>query len=344
MSCTSEPKIRSIVGLTHFRDLRSLRTGLMATVIGELGTPFPVRLYERSRKTAPWAMMESYSFAAQKDCIPSGDHRETDDLITADRRKVDIAILDQVSNSKVVIFDETVDGRPRTIFPIYAGNQLLSVLIIEVNLQLNEQAIIDTILQVYANLFFLLKNSIQDSLTGLLNRQIFDTNIQKMDNIISNTRRDGDDDVDCCLAFLDIDHFKRVNDKFGHLYGDEVLVLFANLMKEFFRDSDDKYRYGGEEFVVILKGVSLEVAIKLLDKFREKVASYLFPQVGQVTVSIGVTYADKSVPMVTVIERADKAVYHSKDQGRNRVTDWEALVNQTKGETQEVIKSDISLF
>ncbi|MBL4869233.1 MAG: GGDEF domain-containing protein [Pseudomonadales bacterium] len=345
MNYANDPKFKSIVGLTQFRDLRGLRTGLVATIIGEIGTDFPTRLYERSSKTTAWSVVEFYNIAAQEKLISSRSHQEMDDLFTSGQREADLATLGRVSEAEIVTFEKTLDGRPRTIFPIYVGKQLLSGLIIEGHLPQEEQVFIDTILQVYTNLFLLLKNSIQDCLTGLLNRQVFDRNIQKMDSFVSKKRRGTEEDQEnCCLAFFDIDHFKRVNDNFGHLHGDEVLVLFSNLMKEFFRESDDKYRYGGEEFVAVLKGVSLELATNILNKFRDRVASYLFPQVGQITVSIGVAHFDKSVPMVTVIERADKAVYYSKDNGRNRVTSWADIASDGQPKVLDASKSDVSLI
>ena len=355
MNYANNPKFKAIVGLTQFRDLRALRTGLVATIIGDIGTNFPTRLYERSLESLPWSVVEFYEIATKEKLIPQGYYCKIDDLFTDGQRLADLVLLDHVSGPEVVAFDQTLDGRPRTIFPIYAGNNLLGGLIIEGNLPLEEKIFIDTVLQVYSNLFLLLKNSIQDCLTGLLNRQMFDRNIQKMDSTTPKKRRDREEEEECCIAFFDIDHFKRVNDEFGHLQGDEVLVQFSKLMTEFFRESDDKYRYGGEEFVAMLKGVSLTVAINILNRFRERVANYLFPQVGQITVSIGVAYVDNTLPIISVIEQADKALYFSKKHGRNRVTNWEDIANDKPladdnqlssdnlSDTEESTDSDLSL-
>ena len=89
------------------------------------------------------------------------------------------------------------------------------------------------------------------------------------------------------LAVSDIDFFKRVNDDFGHLYGDEVLLLMANIMRETFRGTDILFRFGGEEFVIVLRSTNQQGAHQALERFRITVEEYDFPQVGNVTISIG---------------------------------------------------------
>jgi diguanylate cyclase (GGDEF)-like protein len=89
------------------------------------------------------------------------------------------------------------------------------------------------------------------------------------------------------LAIIDIDNFKSVNDNFGHLYGDEILIQLAQIIRSSFRDEDLKFRFGGEEFVILLKASSIEACKHTLERFRQNVASQDFPTVGQVTVSIG---------------------------------------------------------
>ena len=344
MSYTDDPKFTSLVELTQHRDLRTLRTGLVATIISEIGTAKPTRLYERSNKASPWSVVEFYDIAAQEKIIPLRKHKDIDDLFADSQRKTDLFTLDLIKNNEILTISNTFDDRPRVVFPIYSGKQLISSLIIEGHLSQEEKIYIDTILQVYNNLFLLLKNSLQDCLTGLYNRQAFDKSMRRIDTAGSRKRRGKEKHEEhCCFAFFDIDHFKRVNDDFGHLYGDEILVLFSNLMKEFFRESDDKFRYGGEEFVVMLKDVNLNIAISILNKFRDKVSKFIFPQIGKITVSIGVAFVDKRVPMITVIERADKSVYYSKTHGRNKVSAWENLVANDLLDYSQSTEVDVSL-
>src|SRR5213076_2390666 len=114
-------------------------------------------------------------------------------------------------------------------------------------------------------------------------------------------RRHYEDGKEQWLAVVDIDHFKRVNDKFGHLYGDEVLILIANLLQSSFRAHDRVFRFGGEEFVVLLRSTTLDNARKIIDRFRVNVEAYVFPQVGTVTVSVGfVSISGYESPVVTL--------------------------------------------
>jgi diguanylate cyclase (GGDEF)-like protein len=127
---------------------------------------------------------------------------------------------------------------------------------------------------------------------------------------------------------LDIDHFKSINDNLGHLLGDEVLLLLAQQMTESFRDNDLLFRYGGEEFAMVLMDITPEQAQQTLQRFREKIASYKFPNVEQVTVSIGFTHFDKSLSMDELIGQADNALYYCKTSTRNTVHCYQDLVEQ----------------
>ena len=145
---------------------------------------------------------------------------------------------------------------------------------------------------------------------------------------------------------LDLDHFKRVNDDFGHLYGDEILVHFANLMRTTFRSADQLYRFGGEEFVVIFGVEPRERGGEAtLERFRRAVEAHRFPGVGKVTVSIGFArVADALTPAPILIDRADEALYYAKEHGRNRVCGWEALVAAGEVKPKPPPKADVTLF
>ena len=148
------------------------------------------------------------------------------------------------------------------------------------------------------------------------------------------------------FAMLDIDHFKRVNDSFGHLYGDEILVHFANLMRATFRAGDQLYRFGGEEFVLIY-GVDAPThgGEGTLERFRAAVEAFDFPGVGKITVSIGYTrIVDAQTPAATLIDRADQSVYYAKAHGRNRVCSWEGLVAAGELKPPKTTQPDVTLF
>ncbi|WMW81114.1 GGDEF domain-containing protein [Undibacterium cyanobacteriorum] len=218
----------------------------------------------------------------------------------------------------------------------------------------NTKEVMGGILVVYRNFQNLLDYSERDSLTGLLNRKTFDDNFSKIlrttiqKNALPETeveieRRHNEREKQHWLAVLDIDHFKRVNDQFGHLYGDEVLILVANLMRSSFRPTDKLFRFGGEEFVILLRSTSKEDAKMIFERFRENVARYPFPQVGTVTISIGFAHIDPFEPAVGIIGRADQALYFAKSNGRNRVCHYEDLVST--GELRiEVSQDSVEFF
>lgn len=147
------------------------------------------------------------------------------------------------------------------------------------------------------------------------------------------------------FAMMDLDRFKRVNDRFGHLYGDEILVHFANLMRATFRAGDRLYRFGGEEFVVIFAvGAFERRGETILERFRAAVEAYDFPGVGQVTVSIGFTRIADVTPAAMLIDRADEALYWVKAHGRNRVACWEDLVRAGEIDAKPAPRGDVTLW
>ena len=146
------------------------------------------------------------------------------------------------------------------------------------------------------------------------------------------------------FAVLDIDHFKRINDELGHLYGDEILVRFSQLLRETFRAGDLLYRFGGEEFVAVYGVEHEEEARAPLERFRAAVERHPFPGVERVTVSAGhARIPDATTPVSTLIDRADRALYHAKAHGRNRVCGWEHLVATGELELAPP-KRDVTLF
>jgi diguanylate cyclase (GGDEF)-like protein len=144
------------------------------------------------------------------------------------------------------------------------------------------------------------------------------------------------------LAVVDIDHFKQVNDRFGHLYGDEVLILIANILRTSFRSHDRIFRFGGEEFVVLLRNTTLSKAHKVFNRFRETVQEHHFPQVGSVTVSLGFVGTSRGSP-VEILGQADQALYYAKEHGRNQVRFYEDLIASGELATK-VANDDVELF
>lgn len=214
------------------------------------------------------------------------------------------------------------------------------------NLQyLQRESTIRTILELYQNFTKLMHDNERDTLTGLLNRKTFDFKINKvlMQMQAGAKRKDDRGANFYSIAIFDIDHFKLVNDNFGHLIGDEVLLLVAQMMKQSFRDTDPLFRFGGEEFVGIFACTSEHDINIILERFRQKIEAFNFPQVGRVTISTGYTrIIDLDAP-TQMIDRADSALYFAKNNGRNRVESYEKLI--ASGQIQTNVKEgDIELF
>jgi len=162
--------------------------------------------------------------------------------------------------------------------------------------------------------------SITDHLTGLKNRHYLYNNLYHAFQLAARHK------VPICFAILDIDHFKRVNDKYGHLAGDYVLQTLANMLLSFFRKSDVIIRYGGEEFLLILFDIQKEKMLELMEEFRAKIENYEFiyqDNQFHITISTGCICNCFACLNDTVlnsyIEQADRALYRAKEMGRNTV-------------------------
>ncbi|RYZ89578.1 MAG: sensor domain-containing diguanylate cyclase [Proteobacteria bacterium] len=150
-----------------------------------------------------------------------------------------------------------------------------------------------------------------DGLTGLKNRRSFD---QRLREEIARSRRTR---VSFSLVLLDIDHFKMINDNWGHSIGDEVLRLLASLLNQTLRTVDIIARYGGEEFAFILPGTGTLGGFRAAERCRDAIANYSWPY-QQVTASCGVTTWENEDEH-TILVRADSALYMAKEKGRNCV-------------------------
>jgi diguanylate cyclase (GGDEF)-like protein len=150
-----------------------------------------------------------------------------------------------------------------------------------------------------------------DALTGLANRRTFDL---IMNQHINNH-------IPFSLVFLDIDYFKKVNDRFGHLIGDDLLKFLAKIMLEVSREGDLCCRYGGEEFAIIVPYGDRDIAINVAERLRMKIQHSTPPTGNPITISIGIAvYPQHGQDSKQIIARADEALYKSKAEGRNRTT------------------------
>ena len=163
------------------------------------------------------------------------------------------------------------------------------------------------------------EQSIRDPLTGLYNRRFMEESLERELERASRKKQP------LAVLFLDLDHFKRFNDTFGHDAGDMVLQSLGDLLRTFFRATDICCRYGGEEFAIIMPESSSEDAVKRADALRSEVKSlrlqYKKNTLGMVTLSAGVAaFPEYAATSAELLEIADKCLYESKAKGRDVVT------------------------
>jgi diguanylate cyclase (GGDEF)-like protein len=230
-------------------------------------------------------------------------------------------------------------GPPATsLFPLATEREVVGVLELITATPLDETQLrlVGSILRFYRNLQGLLDYSERDTLTGLLNRKTFDEAFHRSvhvtqtvpDKAAGEHRRNDAGRGRTWLGVIDIDHFKAVNDNHGHLIGDEVLLLLARLMRSSFRLNDQLFRFGGEEFLVMMRCADATCAGEALERLRRNVEAFAFPRVGHITVSVGYTEVRDNDTPAGAFERADKAVYHAKAHGRNQIAHHADLVQQ----------------
>lgn len=159
-----------------------------------------------------------------------------------------------------------------------------------------------------------------DALTGLVNRgAFFDALEEKIGHIESV------ENTPLCVVMFDIDHFKRINDNFGHLVGDKVIRFVAKTLQQSIKGLDTAARYGGEEFALLLPETAAKGAVILCNRIRKRISETNLVRtgtripLGQITVSAGVAEYRPGEDMMELLRRADEALYRSKRQGRNQV-------------------------
>jgi diguanylate cyclase (GGDEF)-like protein len=264
-------------------------------------------------------------------------------------------------------YHDTDTGIFYSIYPVFDDNNNVIALLLssentetfDAALKDSKQALFQGILRVYSNYLNLLNNTQRDKLTGLFNRETLDERIlhvlQRNTSSLNNSEAptmSADEnrrtiaDKKTYLGVIDIDNFKTINDSYGHLYGDEILVLVSRCMTQnFARVNDLVYRYGGEEFVVLINANDIQDAYKAFERLRKKIESYDFPQVGNVTVSIGFELIQHQHSPQEVIAAADSALYYVKSNGKNATSNYQELITDKKiAPTQPLQSEDAILF
>lgn len=266
-------------------------------------------------------------------------------------------VLDDIENEKILSRINQLDfskwengfeeSRRLHFYPAIADDQIFACVVMEGEVTENTERHLHSFLGIYSNIQVLINDSTIDGLTHLYNRKQFNKELEfELSRTLRGERRRLELPIDhssSYLAIIDIDHFKRVNDQYGHLIGDEVIIKLASIIRSSFRDRDGLYRYGGEEFAVILRDIEFNDIEGVLTRFCDNVRKTIFPTVTNITVSIGFCLLNDEVSPVEAISHADKALYYSKDHGRDQISNYQWLVanNQVSATLYE---DDIELF
>lgn len=330
--------------ITAFKDMRRLELSLLKT-LQELFKPETLSLVKLNTHNEPLALLR---YEPSKNLVLD----EEPELLSANIHSLIVNAL----NQKHLSIATPRQRKKISVFPVLNLFDLNLCLVLKSTCALSADDIrlIRGFLDVYRNFCLLIEDVQTDQLTGLLNRKTFEENIQRISekptaetakSKLSDRRAVTSQGVsDYWMAVIDIDDFKRVNDTFGHVYGDEVLILLARLMKACFRTKDLLYRFGGEEFVVIAQCQSLQSAQFAFERLRKLVENYNFPQIGQVTVSIGVVQLQTGLLATSLFDQADQALYHVKNNGKNQVAFYQELVKRGIVKPVQILAGNIELF
>lgn len=348
-SDTSDDLLESVVQITAQRDRDSLEISLVGTlqelIAARRITLYKIRESRSGRKLV--AVVETSAGGIATDTSEYDDRVRPFDL---NKQPLFARCMENGARVMERCGGDCPGECYRYLYPMTGSHGVVGFLEIHADRHSEpDQNLVHGFLRIYHNYLAILDESEHDTLTGLLNRKTFDRNIARIlsrrpaADTEEDSRRSAKEGLDHWLAVLDIDFFKRVNDRFGHLYGDEVLLLLARIMRKVFRHGDLLFRFGGEEFVILLEPAAFDDAHAAFERLRKAVADYDFPQVGRVTVSIGFTRIRSGDAPATVVGQADEALYYAKHHGRNRVCSYETLVEQGHLKAREQT-GDVELF
>ncbi len=329
-------KDRDVMDVTLVVALRDMLSPLSVAIYRAVGAPDDLRWMSRAHLSQGESVPTADSFGSDLAQLPPLPQFSSRQACLLRRELRESASRSEFTCHFPLVSDHDGDG----VLEVVTRTRLTPA----------EQRTVSGMLRVYHNFQALLDYSERDTLTGLLNRKTFDDSFLKllgglpMASVSTVGDRRHDAPPTYWIGVMDIDHFKRVNDNFGHLIGDEVLLLLSRLMRTCFRFHDRLYRFGGEEFVALIRCESETDAMHAFERLRQTTEQFAFPQVGQVTLSCGFTRIRAGDTPAAAFDRADKAVYHAKHSGRNQAHAFETLVLQGRLQEEVASKSDMELF
>lgn len=257
------------------------------------------------------------------DEIPTSDNiavRRFNYSHTTQRKKSNLnEFHDAIANRFPLVVNDQETGMERIVIPVCSQVGPLRLVVISgISESPEERMVLFQAVELFTNLIALHDSHERDQLTGLMNRRTFEDFYQRF------MFAENKPEERMFIAICDIDHFKQINDTFGHQAGDKVLLDFSHIMEDCFRFNDALFRFGGEEFIVLFK-CAANHAENVLDRFRECIARYGKEKGNNLTVSAGFVECRKQEATSNVIGKADIALYYAKGHGRNKVINYDDI-------------------
>ncbi|PHV13254.1 GGDEF domain-containing protein [Chitinimonas sp. BJB300] len=352
--------LKRLASLTAVRDTELLELSLLRTLLPMLGVSNCLLYRVNERHEFLRAIQFGREVSADGKSRTQLSESIEDSSNTATVPDPLQAMIETIRETLQPAFQSTGDSITH-VYPLFSKHAITGYLVFESahKLDESEDLLVRGILSVYRNFATLLDESQRDKLTGLLNRHSLDQSLDKImislsaaetakanaqaaDTPEGEEKRNQKQPPTYWLAMIDIDHFKRINDTFGHTIGDEVLLLIARLMQQTLRNGDLLYRYGGEEFIAISATHDAAAIHQQLERLRQTIETSNFSQVGRFTVSIGYARLDGHYSAREIISRADQTLYEAKRAGRNKVLSHAALL--AAGVLKEPTYGSIELF
>lgn len=329
--------VGEIAGFTSLRDVDLLELSLLQSIYGILN-PSKVSLTSVDSSNT---ILKQVDYSATEHGTITTKVPASNDLVAAFTKLVD-SELDFCSV-------DTKEGGALTLFVIVNNRRVSRYIIIEsdgANISKAHAQQISGMVKIFQNFKQVLQEAQIDELTGLSNRKTFDHIIRKLHESdlssspkIENDKRAEKENQKYWLVLADIDHFKKINDTHGHLMGDEVLVRIAQSFQSALRKDDFIFRYGGEEFALIICTNDEAELDQILERVRTTISSITIPNIGNITISMGCIELIESRFYLESLEYADQALYQSKENGRDQVSYFD--VNSIKDESEDSMEIDL---
>ncbi|WP_076412897.1 GGDEF domain-containing protein [Shewanella sp. UCD-KL12] len=326
----------SLVQLTEQRQLESLTKSLISTV-EQFVDPISVKIFDiqiANRELEEIAIPKEFTVAANQHSF------DKDEL--SDREQGSACFVKCVSSLSTCYSKDAVPAQ--IAIPITLNECVVKVLWVKL-VQLTEVSInlLKGLAKVYENFLSIVIECETDELTGLLNRKAFERRLKLADSNVFQLASVSEELVEChWLCIFDIDKFKSINDTYGHLYGDEILLDLVKVMESVFSQHDAMFRFGGDEFVLLLAPCTRTEMLARCLQFQSELSRFHGNKI-QVTVSMGITQVSSDEQASSLLLKADQTLYHIKETGRNRVEVYEDLLAQGLL-VEKKFQDDIELF